>query len=84
MSRTNIDFEKYVKLALDRARIESESGEWFAEIPGFTGVWATGTSRETALNELEGVLRAWLQLKLDEGDQDIPELNRARLSAGRP
>lgn len=84
MDANCVDIETYVKLALRGARVEPEGDEWFAEIPGFTGVWAAGTNPEVALNQLESVLRVWLQLKLDQGDKDIPELERTKLSASRP
>ena len=79
MAGNGVDLDTYVKLALSHARVEPEGGEWFAEIPGFPGVWASGPTRPMALSELEDVLRQWLQLKLEAGDQDIPEVDRARL-----
>ena len=83
MAENFVDFETYVTLALAHARVEAEGGEWFAEIPGFVGVWAVGTNPEMALKELGGVLREWLQLKLEAGDQDIPEVDRAKLAPAR-
>ena len=83
MAGNFVDLETYVKLALAHARVECEGGEWFAEIPGFVGVWAVGPNPEAALKELGGVLRGWLQLKLEAGDEDIPEVDRAKLASAR-
>jgi predicted RNase H-like HicB family nuclease len=47
-------------------RLEDES--WFAEIPGFTGVWANAETVEATRDELYEVLQEWLLLKLKDGD----------------
>ena len=45
-----------------------EDGTWFAEIPGFKGVWANGDSIEECRKELIDVLEEWLVLKLRDKD----------------
>jgi predicted RNase H-like HicB family nuclease len=40
-----------------------EDGTWFAEIPGFEGVWANSKTVENCRNELIEVLEEWLILK---------------------
>ena len=45
-----------------------EDASWFAEIPGFQGVWANAESVETTREELFEVLQEWLMLKLKDGD----------------
>ena len=47
-------------------RLEDES--WFADIPGFMGVWANAETVEATREELYGVLQEWLLLKLKDGD----------------
>jgi predicted RNase H-like HicB family nuclease len=69
-------FGRYVKVALREARPRTlESGEWYADLPNFRGVWATGSSPSECLDELDSVLREWLMLKLLDGDRDIPTLD---------
>ena len=45
-----------------------EDGSWFADIPGFAGVWANTGTLEATRTELDEVLREWLLLKLKDGD----------------
>jgi predicted RNase H-like HicB family nuclease len=45
-----------------------EDASWFAEIPGFQGVWANGETIETTREDLFEVLQEWLVLKLKDGD----------------
>jgi predicted RNase H-like HicB family nuclease len=45
-----------------------EDASWFAEIPGFQGVWANGETVEATREELFEVLQEWLVLKLKDGD----------------
>ncbi len=67
---------EYIKKALEKARYKVlEDGTWFAEIPGFEGVWANGASVEECRHELMEVLEEWLALKIrDRGS--IPEVER--------
>jgi len=69
--------EKYKKIAVKTARIEQlDDGTWYAEIPGFPGVWATDeTSRENAVIALEEVLEDWIVIKIEVNDRDIPILD---------
>jgi len=41
-----------------------DDGSWFAEIPGFQGVWTNGDTVEQYRNELLTVLEDWLLLKV--------------------
>jgi len=41
---------------------------WFADIQGFTGVWANAHSVEACRKELLEVLEEWLLLKLRDQD----------------
>ena len=59
---------QYRAKALQQAeyrRLEDDS--WFADIPGFAGVWANGGTLEATRTELAEVLYEWL-LKRRDGD----------------
>lgn len=64
---------RYEKAALETAHFERlEDGSWYAEIPGFPGVWANEKTQEACREQLGEVLKEWLALKLQDGDDDIP------------
>ena len=72
----------YIHEAMKRASYKLlEDGTHFAEIPELPGVWASGDTLETCLQELQEVLEDWLLLKLRDDDDDIPAL--AGISLGR-
>ena len=51
--------------ALEKATYKQlDDRTWFAEILGFTGVWANAPTVEACRSELLGVLEEWLLLKL--------------------
>jgi predicted RNase H-like HicB family nuclease len=65
---------EYIQKALERAQYKSlEDGTWFAEIPGFEGVWANSRTVEECRRELQEVFEEWLVLKIRDRDP-IPEL----------
>lgn len=51
-----------------------DDGTWFAEIPGFQGVWASGDSVESCRQELLEVLEEWLLLKIKDSEP-LPEID---------
>ena len=60
---------RYIQNALKHAEYKKlEDGSWFAEIPGFEGVWANAAAVEECRTELEEVLGEWLMLKIKDGD----------------
>ena len=66
---------QYIQKALEKAEYKKiEDGSWFAEIPGFEGVWANGPNVEFCRKELSEVLEEWLLLKLRDNDP-IPEIS---------
>lgn len=70
---------EYCLKALEKAQyrqIDDES--WFADIPGFTGVWANGASVEDCRKELIEVLEEWLILKLRDKEQ-VPVLDGLKI-----
>ena len=70
---------EYVQKAIEKAVYKQlENGTWFAEIPGFPGVWANGKTVESCRKELWEVLEEWLILKLREGES-IPKIRGVTL-----
>lgn len=66
---------EYIQAALRKAEYKKlDDDTWFAEIPGFDGVWANGNSVEECRAELKEVLEEWLVLKIRDGD-DLPSPN---------
>jgi len=70
----------YIQVALENAEYKKlEDGTWFAEIPGFEGVWANGKTVEECRKELVEVLEEWLLLKIRDRDP-IPRLKGIEIS----
>ncbi len=60
---------EYIQAALEISQYKKiEDGSWFAEIPGFDGVWSNGRSVEECRKELVEVLEEWLILKIQDKD----------------
>lgn len=69
----------YINTAIQKACYKQlEDGNWFAEIPGFTGVWANGEPVEECRTELPEVLEEWLLLKIRNGDS-LPAADGAEI-----
>ena len=67
--------ETYRRAAIRRAQPRAlEDGSWYAEIPGFEGVWANEENLRDCLNTLDEVLLDWLLLKIEAEDRDIPSI----------
>ena len=73
------DIDAYIDWAISNARYEEiEEGKTvYAEIPGFSGVWASGSTREETAAELRQVLQGWIDLQL-ERNQALPEIHGIR------
>jgi len=70
---------EYCQKALKKAQYRKlDDGSWFAEIPGFPGIWANGKSVEGCRVELIDVLEEWLILKLRDRDP-IPPIDGTKL-----
>ena len=64
---------EYCQKAIEKAQYRNlDDGTWFAEIPGFQGVWANGGTVESCRKELITVLEEWLILKLRDRNP-VPE-----------
>jgi predicted RNase H-like HicB family nuclease len=60
---------EYIQAALARSEYKIlDDQTWFAEIPGFDGVWANAATVESCRSELREVLEEWLILKLRDHD----------------
>lgn len=70
---------EYIQKALDNAEYKKiEDGTWFAEIPGFKGVWANSKTVEECRKELVEVLEEWIILKIRDKDP-IPTLDGIKI-----
>jgi predicted RNase H-like HicB family nuclease len=73
---------EYMRAAMREAEFEElENGAWFASIPGFDGLWATGPTRESARYELYGTLDGWLDVHTKIGGFKAPVINGMSLES---
>ena len=65
---------EYIQKALEKAQYKMlDDGTWFADIPGFEGVWANARTVEECRHELMEVLEEWIVLKIRDRDP-IPKI----------
>ncbi len=65
---------EYIQKALEKAQYRLlDDGTWFADIPGFEGVWSNSRTVEECRHELMEVLGEWIVLKIRDRDP-IPEI----------
>ena len=75
---------EYINAAIEKAEYKKlDDGSWFAEIPGFEGVWANAKSVEECRKELIEVLDEWLILKFKDND-DVPVVKGIDLNLKEP
>jgi len=66
---------EYINKAIEHSSYKKlDDGSWFAEIPGFDGVWANAATIESCRKELVEVLEEWLLLKVRDRDE-IPAID---------
>ena len=71
---------RYIQHAMRRAEYRIlDDGQYFGEIPGLRGVWASARSRRACQKELQEVLEEWLILKIRDHDP-IPKIGSVSLS----
>lgn len=60
---------EYIRAALSKANYEIiDDGEpYYGEVPGLSGVWATGKTLEECRNNLEEVIDGWIIIRLRKG-----------------
>ena len=69
----------YIQKALEKAQYKMlDDKTWYAEIPGFEGVWANAETVEECRKELVEVLEEWLVLKIRDRDA-IPEVDGVQI-----
>lgn len=76
---------EYIEAAMRKAKYELLGGEegFYANIPGFAGVWANANSLENCRDALRSTLEDWILLKLQLGDNDLPVINKMNLNMKR-
>ena len=67
----------YVRFAMQQARYEilADDGTYYAEIPGFRGVYANAPTFEACRKELEEVLEEWILLRVAK-HLSLPAIDR--------
>lgn len=65
----------YIEAAMRDARYEilEENGQFYGEIPGFQGVYATSETLEGCRDELEEVLEEWILFRVSR-NLDLPAM----------
>jgi len=72
-------FLHFLDAAMDSARYEkTEEGEWFASIPGFAGLWATGPTIEATRKDLLEALDGWIEVTIKTGNR-VPDVGGVSL-----
>jgi predicted RNase H-like HicB family nuclease len=67
--------------AMRRAEYERmEDGTFFAHVPGFEGLWASGRAIEDAREELWQALDGWIYTTGYQGKTRLPDLNGTSLN----
>lgn len=73
-------YPEYIRAAMRRAQYEQmEDGEWFASIPGFEGLWASGPSVEEAREQLLETLYEWIPVHVGIGKNRLPDIDGVSL-----
>lgn len=72
----------YANDALRLAVVEQlDDGSYYAEIPQLAGVWANADTEGQVRQELLETTVEWLEMKIQDKDEDIPLLNHLDISA---
>ena len=76
--------EQWADAAVSHAviRDREDPSELIATVAGIDGAWGHGDSDEEALKDLKSVLIDWVHLKLQDGDDDIPNMEGLHLVVG--
>jgi len=72
--------DDYIDAALKTARYEriDKGTRVYAELRDFPGAWADGKTRDQATKTLRQVLKGWIELQLERGNE-VPPINGAKL-----
>ena len=72
---------RYIRQAMKKAVYKIlEDGQYFGEIPGLNGVWASEGTLDKCRKVLQEVLEEWLVLKIRDHDP-IPRIGRVDLNS---
>lgn len=75
---------EYMDRAMAHAHLECmEDGAWFAEIPGFEGLWASAPTEQECRQELRDVLEGWILLHVAD-HKSLPQVDGMTLEVGKP
>ena len=76
---------EYLAAAMRHAhyQILEDTGEYYGEIPGFQGVWASASTLEECREELGEVLEDWLLFRVAE-HLELPEVDGLRITIQAP
>lgn len=75
---------EYIEKAMAHAQLERmEDGAWFAEIPGFEGLWASAPTEQECRHELQDVLEGWILLHVAD-QEPLPAVDGMTLEVGKP
>jgi len=71
---------QYIQAAMRKAKYEilEDSRDFYGEIPGFQGVWASAPTLEQCREELSDALEAWLLFSISRG-MKVPVVGRHKL-----
>lgn len=69
--------ETWIEAALESAQLEAIDEGFFASVPDVHGPWGQGASPYLALKDLRDALEGWIELKIEDGDDDIPPVKGA-------
>lgn len=73
-----VSLAEYIRKAMRHAAYEVLSdGTFYAEIPGFQGVWANASTLEACVEELRSALEDWVLLCVSDG-LSVPEVGGVR------
>ena len=76
-------FNEYIDHALQHARYEQmEDGDYFADIPSFDGLWASGPTQAACADELRDVLEGWILLNIAD-HTPLPDVDGITLEVGK-
>jgi len=72
----------YLDAAMKKARVERmEDGRYFATIPKFEGLWASGDTEEDAKRDLYAALDGWIDVQIKIGREKVPDIDGVSLYA---
>ena len=71
----------YIHAALAKARyekIDDPKANYYGEVPGLKGVWASGKTLEECRKTLAEVIQGWILIRVKKG-LPIPAINKHRI-----